>query len=438
MLFYPGRRPLQPQLPPPTPGLDWSFAGATGNETTVLLPDAPQLYAALPTGRLAAEQGRRGCVSTDASKFLDEIKAVIDAHIVFRGELLVGGPLPPDFEERFVEGVSEAARVPAEAVRVLRVGPAEDAEGADVDTVVFTAPASVVQLAEDEAGDSNSDLARGPLHVFLVDRAARDGEAPAALAAPAAEGAGEEAEAPERRQSAGEEAPAAAADAEAEEAAQHGQEADAEEAAQHGQEEDEAAGWRRRRPRSTPGGRPAQAEERSMWTARCRTEIWSRLAAKTRPSSRAALSWRATRWWTSLRGLRSRRRSVLSSGRSPGSAAPPSRPSTASRARRIPRGTSTSTTSVTGGEIHTPCTTSLMRSPTLPNGGGLPRRLLRTAEGPPARPEGPRARRALPSHAGRVRRAPGPEAARVAEVRISAPESSADPKHHAYAVSCLS
>jgi len=99
------------------------------------------------------------------------------------GELLVGGPLPPDFEERFAQGVSQAAHIPAEDVRVISVRPEESTEGGDVDTVVFAAPGGATQLVEDEAGDPNSDLAKGLLHIFLVDRSAE-----AAAGAQAAEG----------------------------------------------------------------------------------------------------------------------------------------------------------------------------------------------------------------------------------------------------------
>lgn len=128
-----------------------------------------------------------------------------------KGQLLVGGPLPPDFEERFVEGVAEAAHVPEEAVQVLSVGPAGSAEGADIDKVVFTAPKSVVRLAEDEAGDPSSRLASGPLRIFLVDRSA---EAPEALSAPEAEAHhGEEADAQVDEES----------DAQHDEHAQHGE-----------------------------------------------------------------------------------------------------------------------------------------------------------------------------------------------------------------------
>jgi len=147
----------------------------------------------------------RQSVASDAAGDDEHNEEDSEAPVGRRGEMLVGGPLPPDFEDRFVEGVAEAAHVPAEAVRVLSVGPAESAEGADIDTVVFTAPKSVVQLAEDEAGDPGSPLANGPLHAFLVDHDGGDDtpalDAPEADAAPAAE-ADAEADAPERRQSA--------------------------------------------------------------------------------------------------------------------------------------------------------------------------------------------------------------------------------------------
>mmetsp|Transcript_38808 Transcript_38808/g.101126 ORF Transcript_38808/g.101126 Transcript_38808/m.101126 type:complete len:453 (-) Transcript_38808:152-1510(-) len=93
-----------------------------------------------------------------------------------RGQISVGGPLPPDFEERFVQGVVQATGVSAKLVEVLSVRRSEQADG-NIDELAFAAPAKVVEAVEEQASDPESKLARGILHIFLIDRSsAEDGD----------------------------------------------------------------------------------------------------------------------------------------------------------------------------------------------------------------------------------------------------------------------
>lgn len=82
------------------------------------------------------------------------------------GRLLVNGPLPDDFSERFSQAVARAAHVGADDVRIT--GSHAVADQQDVIEVAFVASPEVVKLVENEAAEPNSDLADGILHSFLV------------------------------------------------------------------------------------------------------------------------------------------------------------------------------------------------------------------------------------------------------------------------------
>jgi hypothetical protein len=82
------------------------------------------------------------------------------------GRLLVNGPLPDDFSERFSQAVARAAHVGADDVRIT--GSHAVADQQDVIEVAFLASPEVVKLVENEAAEPNSDLADGILHSFLV------------------------------------------------------------------------------------------------------------------------------------------------------------------------------------------------------------------------------------------------------------------------------
>jgi len=83
------------------------------------------------------------------------------------GQLFVNGPLPTNFEERFVDGVTTAIGTDPTHFILTDVMPASQ-EGANVVRILFRAPPQVVDAAENQAADPNSKLASGPLRMYLV------------------------------------------------------------------------------------------------------------------------------------------------------------------------------------------------------------------------------------------------------------------------------
>jgi len=90
------------------------------------------------------------------------------------GHILVSGPLPADFAQRFSQAVSHAADVDAKKVIVLKTAPVKGQP--DVFAVDFKAPPKVVKTVETQASDSDSKLARGNMHSFLVSKGDEDEE----------------------------------------------------------------------------------------------------------------------------------------------------------------------------------------------------------------------------------------------------------------------
>jgi len=86
------------------------------------------------------------------------------------GHILVMGPLPTDFSERFAQAVAHATGVDASKVVISKTSKV----GQDgVFSLDFKAPAAIVTEVEKQSGEEDSKLARGNLHSFLAD----DGEA---------------------------------------------------------------------------------------------------------------------------------------------------------------------------------------------------------------------------------------------------------------------
>jgi hypothetical protein len=86
------------------------------------------------------------------------------------GHILVMGPLPTDFSERFAQAVAHATGVDASKVVISKTSKV----GQDgVFSLDFKAPATIVTEVERQSGEEDSKLARGNLHSFLAD----DGEA---------------------------------------------------------------------------------------------------------------------------------------------------------------------------------------------------------------------------------------------------------------------
>lgn len=89
-----------------------------------------------------------------------------------KGHLLVNGPLPVDFNERFVQAVGHATQSDTGKVKVLTTTALED--DPTIVEVAFEAPPRVVKSVENDAADPESKLAKGNLRPFLV---AKDAEA---------------------------------------------------------------------------------------------------------------------------------------------------------------------------------------------------------------------------------------------------------------------
>jgi hypothetical protein len=86
--------------------------------------------------------------------------------IMGKGHLLVNGPLPADFGERFVQAVSFAIGVEARDLKFLDATATK--EDPNVVEINFRAPLNMIKSIQDEAADSDSKLAQGDMHSFLV------------------------------------------------------------------------------------------------------------------------------------------------------------------------------------------------------------------------------------------------------------------------------
>jgi len=91
----------------------------------------------------------------------------LESHLVEKaqmGHLLVNGPLPADFSERFTQAVAQATGADAKKVTISATKAGED----DVVEVDFKADAKTVKSVEMQSADPESKLAKGNLHSFLV------------------------------------------------------------------------------------------------------------------------------------------------------------------------------------------------------------------------------------------------------------------------------
>jgi len=92
-----------------------------------------------------------------------------------KGHLLVSGPLPADFSERFSQAVAQATGADAKKVKVTGTSPAKDQP--DVFAVDFNADPKIVKDVESQSTDPDSKLANGNLHSFLVAKDTEDADA---------------------------------------------------------------------------------------------------------------------------------------------------------------------------------------------------------------------------------------------------------------------
>jgi NADH dehydrogenase/NADH:ubiquinone oxidoreductase subunit G len=93
-------------------------------------------------------------------------KAKAQAAMSSNGHLLVNGPLPSDFNERFSQAVAKATGSDARQVKVTQSTAIEGSP--DIVEVAFVASPKVVHNVETQASNPDSQLAKGTLHSFLV------------------------------------------------------------------------------------------------------------------------------------------------------------------------------------------------------------------------------------------------------------------------------
>jgi len=91
-----------------------------------------------------------------------------------QGHVLVLGPLPADFSERFAQAVGYATGADATMVTVMSKEAVKDQPG--MFAIDFKADPKTVKAVESQAAESDSKLANGNLHSFLV---AKDDDSPA-------------------------------------------------------------------------------------------------------------------------------------------------------------------------------------------------------------------------------------------------------------------
>lgn len=151
-------------------------AAAAKANLSVVASGAPSVVAAAVRTQThpAAKSLKDGSAHPAAKELAHPAARKAKAARLERGQIVVGGPLPPDFEDRFVQGVVQATGVSAKLVKVVSVQRSEQADG-NIDELVFAAPQKVVEAVEEQASDPRSKLARGILHIFLVDRSSEEG-----------------------------------------------------------------------------------------------------------------------------------------------------------------------------------------------------------------------------------------------------------------------
>jgi len=91
---------------------------------------------------------------------------------VRQGHIFVNGPLPANFDERFVEAVGKATGADSRSIHVTSETAVTEAKG--VVELAFQALPQVVEAVETQAADPSSKLAKGTLHSFLMDRSSGD------------------------------------------------------------------------------------------------------------------------------------------------------------------------------------------------------------------------------------------------------------------------
>lgn len=120
--------------------------------------------------------------SREENPIVDKIKK-LESHLAQTtagafgfGHLLVNGPLPSDFSERFMQAVAKATGANPKSVKVTGSEDVQEAPG--IVEIAFKASPKVVDDVENQAAEPKSKLSKGNLHSFLVakDESEKDKE----------------------------------------------------------------------------------------------------------------------------------------------------------------------------------------------------------------------------------------------------------------------
>jgi hypothetical protein len=142
------------------------------NATTKEESTAKAVPAKAPAVVTAAVQGNS--IVEKMKKLEAELsaKAKQQANQVASGQILVNGPLPADFNERFAQAVGHSTGCDASKVHVTGTAPLQD--NPDIVEVSFVAPRAVVKDVENSAADPESKLATGNMRPFLIAKSKED------------------------------------------------------------------------------------------------------------------------------------------------------------------------------------------------------------------------------------------------------------------------
>jgi hypothetical protein len=125
---------------------------------------------------VAASKAKANATKVDKEDVILQKMKALEAKLAKKGsekqgQILVNGPLPLDFAERFVQSVAQAIGIDAKKVKVKSTSPS----GSDgIMMVTFASSPRVVDAVVDEASDPDSKLANGGLHSFLIARGTVD------------------------------------------------------------------------------------------------------------------------------------------------------------------------------------------------------------------------------------------------------------------------
>jgi len=142
---------------------------ASSNVSKQVAPVATKAQAATVAAQVVAEK-----TQVVDSNLVKKMKALEDKlgqkpkQPTTSGKILVNGPIPVDFKERFAQAVSHATGCDAQSVVVTKTEAVPEQPG--VVAIEFSAPQSVVGAVKEQAADVDSELAKGNMHSFLVEK----------------------------------------------------------------------------------------------------------------------------------------------------------------------------------------------------------------------------------------------------------------------------